>query len=403
MKKIYIICLVMVFLMSCKNENNHASHSNATTITIVTESEDVLNMSTFVDSIELVPLETKDDNLIGWIPRIIATKDYYYLLSASGWNSKKLFIFDKKGHFIRQISKEGEGPGEYIELRDFTIVGDSIIKIAEVYNMMNFDIEGNLLSERKQRDTSDKIVYLKGKSITYNIGARNRNNLLLTLHDSEDRYIKDFLEVSPLEARINDCFGRGEAFAFDENYIYFNHPFSNIIYRIDISTQEYLPFYQINFKDKNLSWKMFAEDGDVNSWANMLEKSECFLAIDEILDMNNYFVINAVDEKYHSCFSIYSKRTGKILTGRQIKDDLFLKGNLVNLKPMKTPHYKDGDYLLWVISPQTLLNGFNSYRELLGEKKWDLFCKKYPHLVEVCSQLDEESNPALARIKIKDF
>ena len=44
MKKIYIICLVMVFLMSCKNENNHASHSNATTITIVTESEDVLSL-----------------------------------------------------------------------------------------------------------------------------------------------------------------------------------------------------------------------------------------------------------------------------------------------------------------------------------------------------------------------
>lgn len=403
MKKIYIICLVMVFLMSCKNENNHASHSNATTITIVTESEDVLNMSTFVDSIELVPLETKDDNLIGWIPRIIATKDYYYLLSASGWNSKKLFIFDKKGHFIRQISKEGEGPGEYIDLRDFTIIGDSIIKMAEVYNIMNFDMEGNFLFEKEQKATAMEMVHLKGKTITYNPGSQQRGNLLLTLLDNADNYVTDFFKVSSLESQISDCFSRGEAFTSDEKYIYFNHPLSNIIYQVDIDTQKYTPHYIIDYKDKSLSWDIFPENGDVNIWGKLLREDDKVLAIDEILDMNNYFVINAVDGKYHSYFSIYSKRTGKVLTGRQIKDDLFLKGNLVNLKPMKTPHYKDGDYLLWVISPQTLLNGFNSYREVLGEKKWDLFCKKYPHLVEVCSQLDEESNPVLARIKIKDF
>lgn len=90
MKNTYILCLLMAFLVSCKNKGIQEQAPNATVISIDVSREDILNISTFVDSLELIPLETKDENLVGRIPRIIATKDCYYLLSASGWHSKKL-------------------------------------------------------------------------------------------------------------------------------------------------------------------------------------------------------------------------------------------------------------------------------------------------------------------------
>ena len=91
------------------------------------------------------------------------------------------------------------------------------------------------------------------------------------------------------------------------------------------------------------------------------------------------------------------------MSGQRIKDDMYFKGNQIKLKPYYTPHYKDGDYLLWIIKAETLMNGYHAYRKALGESKWKLFCKKYPRLIEVCEQLNEESNPVLLKIKIKDF
>ena len=70
---------------------------------------------------------------------------------------------------------------------------------------------------------------------------------------------------------------------------------------------------------------------------------------------------------------------------------------------MDAPHYRDGNRLVWVIKPEFLLNGCESYRKLLGEHKWHIFCKRYPHLVKVCDRLKEDSNPVLMSIKLKDF
>jgi len=59
--------------------------------------------------------------------------------------------------------------------------------------------------------------------------------------------------------------------------------------------------------------------------------------------------------------------------------------------------------LLWFVRPSWLLRGYNTYKKNVSPEKWEAFCKRHPKLVEVCSQLDEESNPVLFRIKVKDF
>ena len=49
------------------------------------------------------------------------------------------------------------------------------------------------------------------------------------------------------------------------------------------------------------------------------------------------------------------------------------------------------------------MRGYETYKKKLSKEKWDIFCEHNPKLVEVCSQLDEESNPVLLRMKLKDF
>ena len=165
MKYLFVILFVSLAIASCKDRQKvQSSEGEVPVVAISCQKKQVLKLSEFADSIELVPLETRDDNLIGWIPRIIVTADRYYLSSAIGYQNKKLLVFDKQGRFVREIGKRGEEAEEYIEMEDFTITSDSVVKISEVYNMISYDMEGNFIHKIKQTDIPLEVYSLKGRT-----------------------------------------------------------------------------------------------------------------------------------------------------------------------------------------------------------------------------------------------
>ena len=402
--KINIVSLFFCALfISCARPQSNNHINGIPTISISCEKNQVLNISEFADSIEIIPLETNNDCLIGWIHRIISTDDRYYLSSAVSYDTEKLYVFDKKGKFISQIGKEGEGSEEYLGMNDFTLINDSIIKISENFNLTAYDNDGKFLFKKKQRDCPLEIYSFKGKVYGINVNKQIYDNkMFFQLNENGDNR-KDFFSLSPIEAKVCDYYVRTAMLTADTSFIYFNYPFCNTIYKLDTETLESSPFYQVDFVGKNVSKSIFEKGNHYRDWDAAFERYGSYWGIDEILDLNNYLIINAVDETYHSCFSIYSKKTKKVLSGQCIRDDIYFKGNQTKLRPRYTPHYRDGDYLLWVIKPEFILKGYHAYRKALGETKWELFCKKYPRLVEVCEQLDEESNPVLLKIRLKDF
>ena len=97
------------------------------------------------------------------------------------------------------------------------------------------------------------------------------------------------------------------------------------------------------------------------------------------------------------------------MSGNQIKDDMYFKGNVLVLyggKPgsnLRSRLCNDGGDLIWPVQPKVLLDGYEAYRDVLTKERWELFRKKYPRLVEVCEQLKLDDNPVLLKIKLKDF
>jgi hypothetical protein len=71
-----------------------------------------LKASDLLANIRYIPLETTDTALIAHIKEVISTNDYFFV------RDKHLYMFDKQGEFLRKISKQGQGPGEYTELDD---------------------------------------------------------------------------------------------------------------------------------------------------------------------------------------------------------------------------------------------------------------------------------------------
>lgn len=94
----------------------------------------------YFSHIELIPLETSDNIIIGRCEEIFYHQNRYYI-----FDSKQLSVqvFDETGKFIFQISKRGQGPGEYIDLTSMIFnpfTGN--IDLTGLGNIYSYDLSG---------------------------------------------------------------------------------------------------------------------------------------------------------------------------------------------------------------------------------------------------------------------
>jgi hypothetical protein len=87
------------------------------------EKMDTLHMSFLFKSVKCIRLELTDNSLIGMTSKMLVYKNRIYILDAM--KAKCLFVFDMEGSFIRKIGNSGPGPGEYADIKDFTIDTDN--------------------------------------------------------------------------------------------------------------------------------------------------------------------------------------------------------------------------------------------------------------------------------------
>ena len=111
MKNSILFIILSFSLLSCQHKGDSTKNSTIETIPVFSNYTAELPFSAFVDTIELIPLETTEDNLIGEITRVIFNNGKYYIRSTNGMQNPKLFVFNENGKYIQKISKQGVGPG----------------------------------------------------------------------------------------------------------------------------------------------------------------------------------------------------------------------------------------------------------------------------------------------------
>lgn len=108
------------FLMSCTSRSSSALKE------IVIDPSQTIGFYDLAEEVEPVfeifALETMDSCLVGGICRTIYTNDLYYILD----NNSVIFIFNPQGKFVSKLDKKGRGPDEYVNIRDFTVIGENI-------------------------------------------------------------------------------------------------------------------------------------------------------------------------------------------------------------------------------------------------------------------------------------
>lgn len=187
MKK-YIGIVLLLHLMSCKNEQK-TSYSSDNKIQIdPTKKENIFNIDKSYIS-EVINLENTKNSLLGNVDKMLIKDDRIYILDKE--ISEAVYVFKNDGKFLYKIKRSGQGPGEYLAPDDFTI---------------DKKTEELLILDSDQK----KILYFKDSLFTH---ERKITQNLSFISYSDDSFvgITDYCEAD----KGQDCHS---LFFFDKNF-----------------------------------------------------------------------------------------------------------------------------------------------------------------------------------------
>ena len=113
-------------IISCTSKKKSDSSNPTDTKIVKLDNIDKTDFS--ITNIQYIPLETKDDVLIGSINKILFQNNLFYIFDKL---NKCIYTFNLKGEIISIINKEGNGPGEYAEIIDMDVDKDGNIYVAD--------------------------------------------------------------------------------------------------------------------------------------------------------------------------------------------------------------------------------------------------------------------------------
>ena len=163
----------------------------------------------YFSHIELIPLETNDKVLIGWIEEITYNKGRYYVFDRQ---QHRIYVFDDSGKFMFQINKRGQGPGEYITIRSIYLnpfTGN--IDLADFGYICSYNLSGNFVKKihpPSDLPFYDNLLALNEKTYVFYLGTRGKvgpykiiyydveNNEIIRKEYEEDSSINNFYFIN---------------------------------------------------------------------------------------------------------------------------------------------------------------------------------------------------------------
>ena len=175
--RVKILIFSLIILISCNHKESKIHIVKTIDSKLI--NNNIFYLSALGSFSGFIPLESTDSSLISSINKMYFLNDYIFILDKKG--GKGLYIFDRKGQFIRKIGKVGKGPGEYISIDDFTIDRNKsiIYFLADRKNILLYDIRGQYIRSFKTQFYASKIEYNNTSNKIYFVGDDLGDNLVI--------------------------------------------------------------------------------------------------------------------------------------------------------------------------------------------------------------------------------
>ena len=282
----------------------------------------------------------------------------------------------------------------------YILFNKSCSAVQKEKNKVNrYDLDGNFIGKVRGGYGMNLAVDSEGNCYKTNRCSKEQPNRLLMVNDEDSvSYVcikNDYLVMVNHYSFTNE-------FDCHNDKVYYSYPCCDTIF--DVTNGKQTPVYYIDYNGKNLPVdEVFSKGRSFNESSKIkFRYSDCF-STDIFRIADDFLYIGSVNGEKLGAMSLYSFKTGKVLSACRLIDDIFFPDNAFKFKPHRMPIAVEDNSLLWFVSPSWLLQGYEYYKEKLTSKEWKAYCKRYPQIIELCSKLDEESNPVLFKMKIKDF
>ena len=222
--KVLVMVLLSVFHYSCQSGKN-----DEMVMIDLSDAEDRLNYSSFVDSVSYVTLQMKEDAYIGGVERLYRCGDFYYVW---GTHRSGVFVFDASGKLYSHINSFGEGPEDFRMISSFSVIkstGDICIMDFPSQKMKFFAKDGAFQESFPYpywnvdvaAFDSDNIVFISpyyaGEKNPSGIWLGNKDKALMS-HLSNDVTSEHQLYYFPMTY----CWGDTCVYYYDRNWDYFS-------------------------------------------------------------------------------------------------------------------------------------------------------------------------------------
>ena len=358
-----------------------------------------IDTDSYVDVVRYVPLETKDNVLIGNIDKLFFYENRIFVVDM--FKSKSVFIFNDEGQFINKISRFGYKIDEYRSFRDVEL--DKKTKQLVLYDrnggkMLFFDLDGEFIrTQRLSFRFLNFKIFPNGNYLFYVDTYANDFNQeiagqsLIIGHPQGKIYFRglpfcsflyDLNFYAKFGLAINDC---------SNDYEYISPRLSNAIYHVE-STGELKKLYQIHLPLGCM--EEYMQHINPMHFVEEISNTEYYFSIGDRVLINDFmfyfYFLNSV-RKINEIW--YNRTTGKYYC---IRNKFSLSGKIINV-PM--PLYSYNDNLIGAIDASQVVKSKTSFLEAhRTENNKDLFPE---YMLEKIEAMTEDDNPLLMFYKIK--
>ena len=366
-----------LFLAGCGNQSKPVSVEQEI-ITPLSAGNAVDDMLPYIDSVEVVHLETTGKALIGLVGKILLLPNGNVLIKSTA----SMFMFSPEGKFLFQIGKNGRGPEEYLTIDDVCLSQDAReLWILGGCEIVKYSTETGRFIRKTTLELPeicngfDAIASGPGHSaFLYYCPQMDENNFsedfyCLYRYDEQGRILQKFLPRKDYGLNIALI-----TQASDNRYILRPQDSDNICYYLSDSLP--VPRVKIDFGKETIKNRY---SSDLQTYL----RSDYYKMPVYIYDTRDYFYFSYCGPEATDCYCIHSFKNNKTITWERKGDDA------------------DGMFMIGGADKDFFYGIYNDYRdwdEILLNRQ-DLL--KRAIIQKTHLRIPEDSNPLLVKVKFK--
>lgn len=301
-------------------------------------SQKELLLSSFIETVKVIPLETKDECLISQIDKIKIFKDEIYILDKM---NNAIFIYGIDGKYHRTLFKVGNGPGEYLQLMDFDIWNNQLFVLDfGGRNILKYDCDLNYINKVIIYSFSTQISVDNGLIYLYNLKSKKGDDYKCSILDISGRKISDKLLRKDNENLFNhnEC----NVFTVNNGEVFISPVYDKLIYE----GSNFDPIYRIRFEGNEYPDDRNIEEQNVNDQSfNYIVKNNYYI-------FDRYLVFDYLDHDQR-VFCVLDRLNNQLNAG-VVKNDLIQDYRFF-------PRWGDENYLIEEIDAGILCEYFPAF------------------------------------------